>query len=223
MSHTKHLLFPRTVTAQVTDLDAKREYLKANAGRFGIPPAEISMIDTQVDAVIATHATASDPNTRSRLDIAIRNQAIRTTQITIRTVIVYYILHNPNATNVDFEALSIPRSHPHSHQSTPEEIPGIGHITSRELTVIIPFFDAQTSKHGKPEGVMAIEVSYKIGSAPPATPSEMTEHRIETASPIRLQFDYNEEMEVVYLVFRWIGLHGGYGPWSKIFKIAILR
>jgi hypothetical protein len=223
MLHAKHPLFPKAISEQIADLNSKRNYLKTVASRLGIPTAEITKIDTQVNAVFAANAAASDPDTRTKLDTANRRQAISTAQENIRKVIVFYITGNPNTTNVDYEALSIPRPGPHPHLPPPEHIPGIGHITSSYLAVIIPFFDGQTGRRGRPDGVRSIEVLYKLGGEPPTDVSEMTEHKVENASPMRLQFGFNDYMKTVYLVFRWIGTRGDFGPWSEIYEVSIAR
>jgi hypothetical protein len=223
MPHVKHLLFPRTINAQVADLNSKRNYLKANAGRFGISNADMAAIDTQVNILIADHVKASDRDTRSKIDVAIRNKDIITAQTTVRTIIGYYILNNPKTTDVDREALNIPRSGPHKHLPDPTTVPGIGHIISNNLAAIIPFFDALTGKHGKPEGVQSIEARYKLGGEPPESPSDMIENKNDTDSPMRIQFDFDSNRQILYLVFRWVGTRGNYGPWSEIYQVVIVR
>jgi hypothetical protein len=223
MPHVKHSLFPDTIESKVADLNTKNNYLKVNAGRFGISSADISKVNTLVTAVNTAHTKASDLDMRTKTDIANRKQAIRTAQETVRKVIAYYVIGNLNTTDVDYKMLNIHRPSPYPHLPAPEHIPGIGHIISEDLTVVIPFFDAQTGKRAKPEGVRSIEAHYKIGGEPPTNPSDMTGHKVDTASPMRLQFEFGNEMEVLYIVFRWIGTRGDYSPWSEIYKIVIAR
>jgi hypothetical protein len=223
MAQAKNLLFPRTIEEQVIDLNTKRKYLKKHAERFGISPAEIATIDTQVDAAIAAYDATTNPAIRTRMNTEIRKEAIHTAQITLRTVINYYVLHNPDATSADFTMLSIHRKNRQQRRETPADIPGIGHISSRDMTLTIPFFDTQTGRHGKPEGVMAIEAVYRIGDTPPADPSTIAERQIETASPMHLQFRFEDLQHRVHLAFRWVGLHGGYGPWTEIITTSITR
>jgi hypothetical protein len=222
MPYTKKPLFPNTIAEAVTDLDSKRKYLRTNMSRLGIPSTEISKIDTAVNAVLAAHTTASDPDTRTKLDVANRNLAIETAQGIERKVIDFYVVGNPNATEIDYEALRIPRPGPHPHLPDPDRAPGV-HLTSKELAIIATFFDTLTGHRGKPDGVQSIEAYLKVGGEPPAAPSEMTERKVGTASPLRIQFEFDQELQVVYIVFRWVGTRGSYGPWSEIHRIAILR
>jgi hypothetical protein len=223
MPKTHHLLFPLGISDQIADLNSKRNYLNVNVSRFGIPSADMTRISTQVNDAIAAHTKASDRDTRTKLDVANRLLTIKTAQKTTRKVINYYVVDNPNTTIVDYEALNIPRSGPHPHLPPPGDIPGIGHITSAYLGVTIPFFDARTGKLAKPEGVQHIEAFYKLGGDPPTDISEMTKLKNSTASPMHIQFEPDKEMEILYLVFRWVGTRGDYGPWSEIYKISISR
>ncbi|MDR1102344.1 MAG: hypothetical protein LBL42_01170 [Tannerella sp.] len=223
MTHTKHSLFPRTVEAQVADLKSKRKYLEANAGRLGISPADRAEINAKVDAVIEAHARTVNLDTRTKIDVATRNCAIRTAQDTLRTMINYYVTGKHSATEMDYLLLNIPRRGPHTQLSPPDRAPGIGRITSANMAVLIPFFDAETGRYGKPEGVQFIEVAFKLDGEMPEGLSEMPGHREASDSPLRLQFELNDDMKVVYLILRWVGTRGDYGPWSKMYRIIITR
>jgi hypothetical protein len=222
MPQSKRPLFPPNVEESVIDLDTKRKHLKTNASRFGIPTVDISRMDTAVNAAQAAYTVASAPLTRSQLDIATRDLAIETAQGIERKLIDFYVVDNQSATEVDYEILRIPRPGPHPHLPDPKNAPGMI-LTSRQLAIILSFFDMITGHRGKPKGVQSIEICYKIGGEPPVSPEEMTERMIGTDTPVRIPFDYNQIGMVVHLVARWVGTRGVYGPWSEIYKIIILR
>jgi hypothetical protein len=223
MKHAKHPLFPRTVDAQVADLNTKIDYLQQNAARLGIPATEITTLAVLVRNTVNAWTVAGNREMRTKIDVAVRNGAIRAAQKAMRRSINFYVMSNPDAVATDFEALNIPQPKHHLPLSRPQYVPGIGHITSTDLAVIIPFFDAQTGRQGKPDGVLAIEACYRLGGELPADISDMTGRTVHTASPMRLRFDAPDELQVLYLAFRWIGTHGEYGPWSKIYRISIAR
>jgi hypothetical protein len=222
-TYNKHRLFPRDIFGQVADLVSKRTYLQENAARFGISSADMAKVSGQVDAVLAVHARASDHRTRTRIDVATRRAAIRTAEDTIRKVLKYYVDGNPATTPVDTEMLNMARTGPHTLLQPPTHIPGIGRIHSHDLTVIIPFFDALTGRHGKPEGVQSFEIAIKLGGEMPVKISELTGSALATDSPARLPFDFENEGQFLYLAFRWRGTRGDLGPWSEIYKIRISR
>jgi hypothetical protein len=91
------------------------------------------------------------------------------------------------------------------------------------LGVSVEFFDAESDKRAKPEGVQGIEVCTQLGGETPTDPATMSERKIFTSSPVHLQFGFEDEFKIVYLVFRWVGTRGDYGPWSAIYKVVIAR
>lgn len=220
---SKHPLFPRKIDDQMADLNTKLAYIIANAMRFQIVMDHIQQLQTLVGLVMAARDAAANADTRTRLDIATRNEAIKNAQDAMRKVIEFYIADSPQATAVDYEALNIPTKGYRTPLPVPDSVPGIGHITSIDLAVIVPFFDARSSKRAKPDGVYAIEAYYQLGGEQPDSISAMTERATDTASPLRLQFAFDDAYRMLYLAFRWIGTRGDYGPWSEIHKVSIAR
>jgi hypothetical protein len=51
----------------------------------------------------------------------------------------------------------------------------------------------------------------------------MTGRKTATKTPVRIQFDFGGKFKMLYIVFRWVGNRGDYGPWSEIHKVAIAR
>jgi hypothetical protein len=223
MAKTKKTLFPRTVEAQVADLNTKIHYLKPNGARLGISAPETALLEAQINALNAAHVTARDRERRSRFDVAVRNSAILTAQTSMRRIIDFHVVGNPDATEVDFEALSIPRRGPHPHLPLPTAAPGIGRIASIDLIVRVPFFEARTGRRGKPAGVQAIEAFFRLGGEPPTDVDDLTAHVQATASPLRIPFDPAHTNELLHIVFRWVGTRGDFGPWSQIHTAVITR
>jgi hypothetical protein len=223
MSTTRKPLFPSTIEAQISDLHTKLNYLVVNAPRFGIPDmqtAQLSMLVANVDAI---HVKVQDKDNRTKLDTAAQKEAIREAQLDARKIITFYVAGNPAATPVDYTALNIPVPGAHPHLPAPGHVPGIGHITSSDLSVYVPFFDAQSSKRAKPVGVYGLETYYQLGGEEPTDISQMAEKAVATASPQRIAFKFTDEFQIVYLAFRWVGTRGDYGPWSDIYKINIAK
>jgi hypothetical protein len=223
MAHPKHPLFPENIGPQVADLNTKKKYLNANGNRLGIPPAELTTIDLQVDAVNTAQAAVNNVDTRTKLNTATRNMAVLTAQITLRRVIEFYVVGNANATPVDYAALRIPQPGPRPPLPQPASIPGLRRLISTGLAVLASFFDIETGKRAKPPGVQSIEACYRLGGEPPEDVASMTGRTVATASPLRIRFDFADEFKPLYIAFRWIGTRGDFGPWSEIHKIIIVR
>jgi hypothetical protein len=223
MGTPKHPLFPRTIAAQISDLHTKINFLSSNASRLGIPAPAMLLLTEALAELDAAHVKVLDKDTRTRLDTAAQQQAIRTAQRQTRKILDFYVVDNPAATRTDYEALSIPVRGPVSILPAPEHVPGIGHITSANLAVIVPFSDAQSNKRAKPAGVHALEAAYQLGGDEPADVRRMPEEAVATSSPLRLQFDFADEFKLVYLAFRWVGTRGDHGPWTDIHKVNVSR
>jgi hypothetical protein len=216
-------MFPIRVEDQVIDLNEKNAYLKINAARFSLTSTDLTKLEATVAAVNAADAIANKKETRSELDVAKRKQAIEQAQTFVRKIIEYYVIGNANTTDVDYQALRIPKPGPHMPLDQPNDAPGIGYILCKDYIAKVPFFDAKTNRRGKAEGASEIETYYKKGGEPPHDFGEMSERKISTASPIQLRFDPKDDGETLYLVFRWVGTRGDYGPWSDIHKVIIIR
>jgi hypothetical protein len=218
-------LFPTAIDAKVHDLTVKQTYLASIAKRTGIaiPDAEITALAQLVLNVNAAYDKTTNPDTCTKLDFTARDEAIESAEFQFRRVIEFYIVGNPAATKVDYEALRIPEPGPHPHLPAPKFMPGIGHITSSNMIITVPFFDLQTGKRAKPPGVHAIEAYYQVGGIPPESVTQLSERAIDTASPLELKFSPDDVSKIVYLAFRWIGTRGDYGPWTIIYSINILR
>ncbi|MDR2469422.1 MAG: hypothetical protein LBD27_02940 [Tannerella sp.] len=220
---TKRPLFPQKIEEQVADLNTKQHYIAQNAARFGISTQDVELLQGRVNTVNTAHATASDKNKRTKVDITIRRESIYVAQNDMRKVIDYHITGSPIATEVDYEALRIPRKGYHLPLPMPDSAPGIGRISSSDLTVIVPFFDGKNNRRFKPIGVYAMEAHYQLGGDPPASVVSLSECATDIAPPLRIRFEFDDEFKIVYLAFRWISTRRDYGPWSEIYKVGIAR
>jgi hypothetical protein len=223
MAYTKQPLFPRPLAEAIADLNLKRNYLTTNATRFGIETSDLSKIETSVNAAQAAYEKAREPKARTTIDIDNRNVAIKKAQGILRKLIGYYVVGNANATEADYDILRIPVPGLHPPLPDPEHVPGISSLTSRDLSIYASFFDTTNGHRGKPAGVQSIEACFKVGGEPPAGPGEMSERRVGTDSPMRLQFEFEQMFQLAYIAFRWVGTRGVYGPWSDIHKVSIAR
>ncbi|MDR1102343.1 MAG: hypothetical protein LBL42_01165 [Tannerella sp.] len=226
MQNAKNPLFPRTLNALVKDLNEKQSYLEANAERLGIPSSELDVIREQVDAVNEAKAATDDRDMCSKHDIDVRNRAMRTAKGTLRRVTGYFVRDNSDATSEDCEVLHVYRRSKEARQllSPPESAPGIGQISSKDSVLTVPFFDPATGRRGRPEGVQFMEAVYRFGGKAPARAEFLTDGSVcITASPMRLPMKPGGNVKVLHIAFRWIGTRGDFGPWSKIYRVTLLK
>jgi hypothetical protein len=223
MIHAKNPLFPRTINEQVADLNTKRVYILANNTRFHIPLEELVLMLREIKEVNTAYDMARDKATRSKIDISIRNEAITKSQKTIRKLINFYVVGNPEATPTDYEALNIPKQGYHPPLSLPDYAPKIRRIMTSNLGIDIIIIDSKTGKPTIPEGVKAIEIFIQRDGEPPKEIPKMSEYKMATSARIHLQFDFDDELKIIYLAFRWVGTRGDFGIWSEIYKTAVVR
>jgi hypothetical protein len=183
----------------------------------------LTAIGTKVTALNEAQAAVDDKDTRTKINTATRDLALEAAEDITRKVIDYYVAGNASATPVDYEALRIPLPGPHPPLPPPADAPGIGRITSFSLAVSVPFFNIMTGKRAKPPGAHTIEAYYQLGGEPPTDISAMTGRKAVTKSPMRIQFNFEDEFKMLYIVFRWVGNRGDYGPWSEVHKVVIAR
>jgi hypothetical protein len=219
----KSTLFPVKIDDLVNDLRSKHDYLKSAQARLAIATAHMTQMTETLAAVDTAYAQTTDREKRTPLATARLHEALDNAKEIFRKHIEFYVEHNPAATPVDFEALHIPPSGGGTPLPVPEATPGIGHISSADLEITIPFFDAKNGHHAKPEGVYALETYFKIGGDEPIDISLLSEKAMTTSSPQRIRCNFDDEFKIAYLAFRWIGTRGDYGPWSSIHKISVAR
>jgi hypothetical protein len=223
MSHSRHPLFPKGIDESVADLNTKLQYLIDNNIRFRIPADEMTNLTALISKVNEMYEKARNKDTCTKLDVANRNLAIETAETSFRKDINFYIVGNPQATEVDYEALRIPQPGYHPHLPLPTYAPVIRNIISKELGLEITVIDSKTNKQSIPEGAQSIEVYYQLDGNPPPDINDMKERKVSTTMIIHMQFNFEDENKVVYLAFRWIGTRGDYGIWSEIHKKTIIR
>ncbi|MDR3235686.1 MAG: hypothetical protein LBT48_03035 [Prevotellaceae bacterium] len=225
MTKAKYPLFPEKIADQVGDLHTKFNYLDTppTKERLGISDEVVGELSVEVNAVDSAYARTIDTDHRTKLDTIALHEAIGSAHELFRKYLEFYVARNKAATEGDFEALHVPMPGKSDPLPVPHHPPGLRHLTSSNMEVVAAFFNADTNADGKPEGAYGMETYYKLGGEEPTEIGELTERAMATASPLRLQFEFEDQMKVLYLAFRWVGTRGDYGSWTGIFKINVTR
>jgi hypothetical protein len=78
------------------------------------------------------------------------------------------------------------------------------------------FADSATpTRKAKPAGVMGAEIWAKVGTAPPASESELRFVAVDTSAPFTVNYDIAEGGKTAYYWLRWVSPTGERGPWSE--------
>jgi hypothetical protein len=126
---------------------------------------------------------------------------------------------NPLVTNVDLDAMDLPKRSEGGRTSSPvsNTYPGFSIDSGTIRRLIISYFDKKSRKRkSKPEGQHGVEIRWAILLAPPADIDELRNSSFDTRSPFVLDFEESERGETVYVCLRWENTRGEKGPWSGI-------
>jgi hypothetical protein len=173
-------------------------------------------MELSMAAVDMTHARAENRETRSKLDIFNRTEAIRQAHIVFRRVIAIFVVNNTRATSEDFEALNVPRPGFHAPLPAPSSYPFfmVDLNTFRRLTII--FRDYESVKRGKPHGAHGAVIRWSILDSKPVDMDELNHLELATSSPHFLDFTEEQRGKRVYFCLAWQNRKGEKGPWSEI-------
>jgi hypothetical protein len=218
-------MFPIRIEERIADLHTKCTYLKAMVNRAGIDITadEVTEFEGLLVIVDLRNAKWLVSDTRTKLDTIARKEAVDTAQKFARRLIEFYVAGNPAATEGDYDILRIPIPGARQPLPAPTTAPGITKLSSSDLAVLVSFFDTLTNKRGRPDNAQSLEIYYQLGGTEPTSISEMKERAVATATPYRLQFQFDDELKPVYLAFRWVGTRGDFSPWTQIYKLAVVR
>jgi hypothetical protein len=126
---------------------------------------------------------------------------------------------NPLVTDVDLEAMGLPKHSSGHHTDAPVATTypdfDIDSGTIRRLT--IHFYDqgSKTSK-AKPKGQHGAEAKWGILPAPPTSVTDLVNSAFDTHTPLTLEFDESQRGSTVYFCLRWENTTGQKGPWGEI-------
>jgi hypothetical protein len=211
-------LFPSTIEAQVSDLHTKLDYLHLNEVRMrlNVTEQQASSLQAATMAVDVAHMKAENKDTRTKIDVFNRTEAIKEAHVVFRKVINICVANNPSALPADYVALSVPHPAHHAPLPAPATYPDFTVDSSvlRRLSVV--FHDHGSEKRGKPHGVSGAVVRWAMLDTPPAGVEDLTSSALDSASPYTLDFTEAQRGRRVYFCLAWQNPKGEKGPWSEI-------
>lgn len=225
MPTAKQPLFPKKIADQVADVNAKQTYIISAASRLSISGTRLSELAAGVTKVNAAYAKVSDKETRSKMDTAEMEIALRECHETLRRIIDYNVKYNDSSSVLpeDFEALNIYRPGTKEPLPDPSHSPRVASASSSDNLVVISLVNPLNGKRGKPAGCRSYDVVYKVGGEYTKNIAELTERKESGSSPIKIQFGLEQEDQPMYFAVRYVGTRGAFGPWSEIQKVMITR
>jgi hypothetical protein len=191
------------------------EQVADNATTWGIPPDEVTGLQTAASSFAALHAKADSP-AKNSIIVAEKNAARDVLVAKIRTM-AGFRLKNPIITDAQRIALGLHvRDTTYTTILMPTTRPelDIEVFDVRRLKVV--FHDMGSASKAKPYGVNGAVIIYAVLDAPPADHTILTRSVLATRTPHILEFTEEERGKTVYLAICWQNEKGEKGPWSEI-------
>jgi hypothetical protein len=187
----------------------------ANAGAWGIPPDEVSALQTADATFAALHAQADSP-AKNSIIVAEKNTARDVLVAKIREL-AGFRLKNPVISDVQRIAIGL-----HVRDTTPTNIPAPKSRPELDIDVVdfrrvkVLFHDMGSNSKAKPYGVNGAVIIYAVLDTPPADHSALIHSVLATRTPHILEFTEEERGKTVYVAICWQNEKGEKGPWSEI-------
>jgi len=138
---------------------------------FGLTQAQAAEYTTKHTAFATAYQTAYDPNTRTPPNITIKDQA-KTALSAYARELVRIVQSYPELTDDQRRELKITVAKSRTPQPPPTERPAVNIVSVTGRTVTIRIRDtAESSKRGKPAGVLGASVYSYVGTTYPTDPT----------------------------------------------------
>jgi hypothetical protein len=146
-------------------------YIEANASRWLYPQLRWESLKNAQTLYEAKYALAEDPLTRTSVVVTEKNEAKDNFVAGIRMFLSAYITYNPDVTDADRVAMSLPvRSRTHVHHPITQLRPVIVATTIGAREINLDFMQPSGSK-SKPAYVTSVLFAYVISDAPIENPN----------------------------------------------------
>lgn len=195
-------------------------YLTANAGHFGLTPADIAGIVAVVPEFSQARADADAARTTAKGLTSVKN-GVRADMIAQVRAMVNWLQGNPATTNQDRDELGIPRRGETPPVLTefdasidrPSAVVDIRQILKH--TIRVENENSMGTSKGKPAGAKGVEIWVKVGDEP-ASISDMRYVGLRTRNPIVVEFAPEDGNKQAHYKMRWVYDNGTEGNWSDL-------
>jgi hypothetical protein len=192
-------------------------YADDKVASWNVPQDKFDALKLLYITFAANYKKASEPETRTPSAIVGKTDSRKAFEKAQRILIKTYITYNPDVTNADRVCLGLPI---HKNTRTPVKIPtkypAFFVDTSVLRLIKIHFYDDETLRKAKPEGVRGAEIRWAILDEPPIKENDLTQSVFDTHTPHTLVFNENHRGKTIYLCLCWENTRGQKGPWSDI-------
>ncbi|MDR3251767.1 MAG: hypothetical protein LBT42_08920 [Tannerella sp.] len=192
-------------------------YVVENRERWNVTEEACEETELKATAFQSAYDVYIMPDMRTQSVTLLKTETRNAAEKSVRVFLKSYITYNPLVEDVDRINMNL-RVHKTSRTAVlpPAKYPLHETDTSMIRWLVIRFFDEETRRKAKPEGVHGCEVWWAIHEQGDATVDDLTHSSFCTRTPLRLEFNDRQRGKTVRFCLRWENTRGEKGPWSPI-------
>jgi hypothetical protein len=196
--------------------------LKKNAAAWGIPPSSWVEMDELTAVLEVDMQKASDSN-HGRADTVKKNDSRAALERAVRGYVKTYLAFNPALTVGDRAEMVLPiRKEGRQGTKLPESYPmRIGLRYPAPGVIELRVRDSESSREGKPPGVMGWEMRYVVLREPATEIEQLVHSVISTRNPTWLDLGIMHQGWFCTYAFRYMNRLGQKGPWSRLEAVVV--
>jgi hypothetical protein len=196
--------------------------MTANPATYMISPAEAAGIANAVDEFAAAYADALDPEQRTPVAVAIKDEARNAAEQLCRQYATL-IKFNAGIGDPDKIAAGVRPVNPNRNPiECPQTAPKINVVAATLGVHTLKFADSLTEESGaKPFGASELQLFVAIGDQPIFNVDDARFYNKFTRNPLAVAFAHQYNGKQATYFSRWAGRRGDVSPWSNPVSMAI--
>ncbi|MDR2792875.1 MAG: hypothetical protein LBB61_04310 [Treponema sp.] len=192
-----------------------------HAEELGIPAAAVTALQAKRTAFNTAYQACRQPG-KSKLDVAVKNEARDAYEHDIRHIKKAYIDPNEELSAAKREAFGLPPKDPTRSVIPPPTITVALTVKPKEARQIeVARAVAETGETATPYGMDGAILYERVGGEPPAAPEELDKSMIVKRHKTVRVYGETERGKPVYYAGRWQNEKGEKGPWGDIVSAII--
>jgi hypothetical protein len=188
---------------------------EANVTRWGLNSTQIVTLRNLFEFWRTLYEKCASKETATAPLRIERDEKTKELEKELRTFNQANLIHNPNVTNSDREALGLTVPHGPTPGHAPRSTVDFTVEASGPGELIVRFRDHNEKGHARPADAEEAVIVYAILDHAPADPKELTEWVTDSRTPCNLKFNGSDRGKSVYIAMCWKNKHG-MGSWSEI-------
>lgn len=196
--------------------------ITAAPARYQLVPADAAAIAAAVAAYAAAYADSQDPATRTKLTVAVKDQARFAAEQLCRQ---YAAVIKPNAGIGDADKLAIGVPPPNNGRTpvpAPASWPDLSILNGAPAQQVVRYSDVATpDSSAKPFGVERLELFVAVEAGPTGDVAAARYRGSYSRSGIAVNFTAADKGKTATYFARWVSTRGEAGPWSPPASLPI--